>query len=233
MKIAAFEESQSLRSPRLRVSMARVSRRYVLRPTNYLSVSISGIVPMDLNYDNHLERYLVKNPPPQQEDKAFGTFVTISISVTITIALELSGVINIDENFEACSSSGSTDEIQIDHDKSCFNGQQETNLNLSHRVLVPPNPEVADSNHRVQIDQCYGQPSEGAYFRAYPAMAPDAIKGGVLVGEWVVLTGGKEHGDGITWYEVINESPLVYSPEAYAYESAPNQYGWIASCFVE
>ena len=209
--------------------MARVSRRYVLRSTHYLSVSISGIATMVLNYDNHLEIYLVKNPPPTSKDNAFMTFVTISIGITITLALELSGVINFDENVKACSISGSIDKSQTFPCEGDPNG----NPNIPAESAVLPSPEDTDSNHRVQIDRCYGQLSEGANFRAYPAMTPDAIRGAVLAGEWVVLTGVKEHGDGITWYEVINESPLDHSPAAYAYEPAPNQYGWIASCFVE
>ena len=205
--------------------MARVSRRYVLRSTHYLSVSISGVATMVLNYDNHLEIHLVKNPPPPPEDKAFRTFVTISVSVTITITLELAGVIDI-RDFLILDPIDPSQIVHPENDSS-------SNPEIPVVVTVPPNPEGTDSNHRVQIDQCHGVPSEGAYFRAYPAMAPDAIKGAVRRGEWVVLTGVKEYGDGITWYEVINESPLDHSPAAYAYEPAPNQYGWIASCFVE
>jgi len=204
------------------VFIARVSLHYVLSAANYLSVSISGVTAMDLNYDNHLEVHLLptkKNPPPKNDNPIL-TVVTISISVTITLALELTGVIDLNKDAEAFP--------PID-----FINPQIPPPNPPDRNAFPPNCKDADSNKRVRIDRCHGVRYEGANFRDYPAMTPHAIKGAVLPGEWVVLTGVTDHRDGILWYEVINESPLTHSLEAYTYVPAPNQYGWIASCFIE
>ena len=191
---------------------------------------------MVLTYDNHLEVHLLptkKNPPPPPPDNAVVTVVTISIGITITIALELAGVINIGEVAVALPMAEQRSQDQI----SPFEGDS-----IERRITKPnppvggpllPNPGVTYSNYRVRIDRCHDMRYEGANFRAYPAMTPHAIKGAVLTGEWVVLTGVTAYGDGILWYEVMNESPLTHSLEAYTYVSAPNQYGWIASCFIK
>jgi len=220
------------------VFIARVSLHYVLSAANYLSVSISGVTAMDLNYDNHLEVHLLptkKNPPPKNDNPIL-TVVTISISVTITLALELTGVIDLNKDAEAFPPRPIIEKIdgsQGSGNEDDFINPQIPPPNPPDRNAFPPNCKDADLNKRVRIDRCHGVRYEGANFRDYPAMTPHAIKGAVLPGEWVVLTGVTNHRDGILWYEVINESPLTHSLEAYTYVPAPNQYGWIASCFIE
>lgn len=93
-----------------------------------------------------------------------------------------------------------------------------------------PLPSVGD----LQIDHCNGYIGM-ANFRAYPSFAPTVVKGAVMRGEWVNLTGASAWGDGILWYEAVNRSPLMMSEDGFAmyHQPQPNQVGWIAACFVE
>ncbi len=165
---------------------------------------------MSLDYSNHLETFLVPNKKP--EPPKSNTAATVTLAITATLALELTGTINLGLFREP----GHTfeDPYQLGHDNR-------------------PDPDVINPNTRLQIGDCYGCSVEGANFRADPSMDASVIKGAVLRGEWVVLTGATVYRDGIVWYEVINESPLAHAIEAVHYMPPAHQYGWIAGCFVE
>lgn len=115
-------------------------------------------------------------------------------------------------------------------------------LETYHFPPVPPDPippgppdQTWTNRTRLQIPQyCNGAFAGGANFQDWPSMSPAAIRGVVPAGNWVVLTGGTAYGDGVIWYEAINETPLVWSIEPTAQnQTHANQLGWIANCFVE
>ncbi|MEO1147390.1 MAG: hypothetical protein AAFY26_17545 [Cyanobacteria bacterium J06638_22] len=85
----------------------------------------------------------------------------------------------------------------------------------------------------VQINHC-GEHFASANFREYAAYAPEAIKGKVMPGEWIELTGNRLYADGILWHQARNHSPLEQSEDGYLtnHQSAKQQFGWIADCFV-
>ena len=84
---------------------------------------------------------------------------------------------------------------------------------------------------------CNGFHADAANFRVSPSLHVSAIKGIVLVGNRVFLTGERRtdiDGNGIIWYEAFNELPLESSEENVALNIlSANQEGWIADCFVE
>ncbi|MEO1209204.1 MAG: hypothetical protein AAFX78_06650 [Cyanobacteria bacterium J06638_20] len=84
-----------------------------------------------------------------------------------------------------------------------------------------------------QISHC-GDHFASANFREYAAYAPEAIKGKVIPGEWIELTGSRLYADGILWHQARNHSPLEPSEDGYLtnHQSAKQQFGWIADCFV-
>ena len=93
-----------------------------------------------------------------------------------------------------------------------------------------------DSNkHWVQIPRyCNGLYAGSANFRASPSLSPSEIKGVVVVGQWVSLTGQTAYGDGILWHESVNQKALSSSIELEAQNQLnAGQLGWIAACFVD
>ncbi|MGD1930725.1 MAG: hypothetical protein ACFB12_17615 [Leptolyngbyaceae cyanobacterium] len=88
--------------------------------------------------------------------------------------------------------------------------------------------------HWVQIPRyCNGLYAGSANFRASPSLLPSEIKGVVIVGQWVSLTGQTAYGDGILWYESVNQTALNASAEPEARNQLnAGQPGWLAACFV-
>ena len=95
-------------------------------------------------------------------------------------------------------------------------------------------PSENSDEHWVQIPQyCNGFHAGSANFRASPSLLPSEIKGVVIVGQWVSLTGQTAYGDGILWYESVNQKALNASAEPDARNQLnAGQPGWIAACFV-
>lgn len=77
-----------------------------------------------------------------------------------------------------------------------------------------------------RITTCNGMPAS-ANFRGVPSFASSALIGAVRHGEIVYLTGKIALGDGVKWYEVVATTLSPMQDQV-----APNQIGWIASCFV-
>ncbi|MEO1147391.1 MAG: hypothetical protein AAFY26_17550 [Cyanobacteria bacterium J06638_22] len=110
-----------------------------------------------------------------------------------------------------------------------------TDRGLTGRVgMVSGSSNPVTLTDGVQIHACYGDPVP-AHFRDYPSLDSASIKGAVLQGDWVTLTGRTTPIDGINWYEARNHSPLEPSAGGFPinYQSDANQLGWIADCFVE
>ena len=114
---------------------------------------------------------------------------------------------------------------------------------------IPPDSSqgTPDSSQGVPISgrwiripsSCNGFYAEGANFRVRPSLDVSAIRGAVLAGDSVFLTGETEtdiDGNGITWYRALNELPLRLSADVEnnsQHVLDANQEGWIAACFVE
>lgn len=97
---------------------------------------------------------------------------------------------------------------------------------------IPPNPVKPN---RICIPRyCNGHRAGSANFRSFPSLSSSAIRGVIPVGECVFLTGFSTTGDGILWYESINESLLTASLEFDAQNRLEvGQRGWIAACFID
>lgn len=80
---------------------------------------------------------------------------------------------------------------------------------------------------------CNGSAIAGASFQSEPTSASTATKGIVAVGNEVTLTGATAYGDGIIWFQAVNEIALTPSdqPEAQN-QTEPYQIGWISDCLI-
>ena len=189
-----------------------------------------------LNYGNHLEVALKENKKPSPPDNTGKIIATITIGLTLTFILEVSGLIEIVLASETVLPPISAPPNPPDShpipppEIPPGNPGIPTNIGGSNEE----EPYVMESGIRdVQIHDCNGY-YLAANFRAYADYEPAAIKGAVRQGEWVRLTGATLFEDGILWHEAINYSPLVLSEDGYImyHQSQENQVGWIAGCFV-
>ena len=102
----------------------------------------------------------------------------------------------------------------------------------------PPGTPISGRWIRIP-SSCNGFYAEGANFRVRPSLDVSAIRGAVLAGDSVFLTGETEtdiDGNGITWYRALNELPLRRSADVEnnaQHVLDANQEGWIAACFVD
>lgn len=88
--------------------------------------------------------------------------------------------------------------------------------------------------YRISIPQfCNDSTIAGANFQSQPTIASTATQGIIVAGNEVTLTGATAYGDGIIWFQSVNEIALTPSaqPEAQN-QTEPFQIGWIADCFV-
>lgn len=97
----------------------------------------------------------------------------------------------------------------------------------------PLPPENTTPTYSVrQINGCNGV-SIGANFRRAPTLRSSAILGVVGRGQVVQVTQQVTRAEGITWYLVVNPSPLHPSLEPAAQNSTDAlQSGWMAECFL-
>lgn len=189
---------------------------------------------MPLNYDNHLEVYLRKNKEPPKKKPGVHVTTVFTLAVTATLTLQVNGVLDLG-NYKM---KGTVAESIPETDQPI---PEPTEIPQFTPPAQPiPNPlnnfqTVDTSSVRVQIHPCSHYHSSGANFRELPLLSSKTIKGMVAIGDWVALTGLTVNSDGIIWYEVMNETPLLLSAEGHpdAFNPAPFQYGWIASCFIE
>ena len=82
-----------------------------------------------------------------------------------------------------------------------------------------------------EILYCNGE-ANNAHFRESPTLVATSILGAIKRGDWVYLTGKQMQADGVRWHEAI--APTLYPTVNKGAQNhlAPNQTGWIASCFV-
>jgi len=202
-----------------------------------------------LDYDNHVEVRLIKDKPPDPPKGDNGvTFLAVALTVTLpfTFALDLFPGLNAEFNWPQ------NVQVRWEETPSVSEPPQAPAPPLPANVpetIPSPIPQPSDppaqrvlmvqerrivQARRMQVWECNGVYPIAANFRAYPSRSPFVIQGAVLPGDWVTLTGRRSLGDGIVWYEAINESNLTHSVESQApYQPAARQMGWIASCFVE
>lgn len=201
---------------------------------------------VNLDYDNHLEVHLrpnKKDPPPSDNGLRFAA--TLTLTFTLTFALEMTGTLNLFPESEAMPPPGSQ-RVSAPEPRPTPGPPEDVPPQPAPFYPPPsiaPQPDVEDASggggeipwvRDVQINYCSGY-FAAANFRAYADYDPFAISGKVLPGDWVALTGRTYFEDGILWYQAINYAPLERSEDGYDsyYQPQANQYGWIASCFVE
>ncbi|MBE9101161.1 hypothetical protein [Vacuolonema iberomarrocanum] len=199
---------------------------------------------VNLDYENHLEVQLVKNKPKEKPPSDNGLRFIATTVISVPIALELIGTIDVFPDNLTITPQIPQPEVVLPPPPTPMPAPEIVDHPIPDNPVVEPlNPPVigvSNTNPGVliagsmQIDQCNGH-FLAANFRAYPAYTPTAIRGAVLRGEWVYLTGETADSDGILWYEAINYDPLALSEDGYEiyYRSQANQVGWIARCFVE
>ena len=180
----------------------------------------------------HLEIYVLPNRYKEEEKNSTGISLVIAI-ILVFIIVRFPGQFTADVNVETDPQPNSISEPQPPIPP--VGGGSPSTSNPSSRPSRHA-PELHDSglNRRVRIAECNGMRLEGANFREYPSLDPQSIKGVILAGTWVTLTGFEAYEDGITWYEVINNSD-VFSSAQYRRTRliGSDQTGWIAGCFVE
>ncbi|MEO1095858.1 MAG: hypothetical protein AAFX01_13265 [Cyanobacteria bacterium J06638_28] len=212
--------------------------------------------------DKHLETYLRPNKKPDPSpDPTIIIVRTIGITISLSVALTLfDALFDIDTLFNLDLDTDNSPGIRINPDTVVNGGQPpETNpngagdeevenppdenidddelppANPNNPIIVAPNnPIVVAPNTRLRIPRyCNRAYAGSANFRSTPSLRPSAIRGLILVGEWISLTGRTAHGDGILWYEAINESNLLLSKEPNAQNQLnAGQLGWIADYFL-
>lgn len=192
-----------------------------------------------LDYDNHVEVRLIKDkPPPPKQNNGFAFFaVAFTLGLTLfKFAPEFNTEFGLPSTIQIPT-------IESIPSSDIPNIEQLPDIPLP--VNIPSNGwtpnqaplEIEDSSdmnfHRVQIEECNGH-FKAANFRSKPSLSPSVIKGAVMQGEWVEVTGRTSVADGITWYEARNLFELARSLDSSApYQGYRGQWGWIAACFVE
>lgn len=202
--------------------------------------------PLPPSKDEHIEIYRRSN---EDEDKGGNIFIFISNVLTISIAAVISIplVLKIFEEFNLINEFDSIlnieETISQPDSPSSGGGQPRYPRPSDSHPTSQESPSIENhvsrrswnSNHRrVLISECNGVRLEGANLREYPSSDSQSIKGVVLAGTWVTLTGLNAHTDGMTWYEVINEFDVFSSTQPDRTRLiGSDQIGWIAGCFVE
>lgn len=214
--------------------------------------------------DKHLETYLVSNQkttssPPVANITVIQYFGIIAISIPISIAVSLTlfeTLMDANSTFEFNFPRANTipTDVPTRSPEEQLPEEQLPEESFPPGLPIPTGPTLTpeepsdpgeispDSVSTTYIDgywihipsSCNGFLAGGANFRVSPSLDVSAIKGVVLVGDRVFLTGQIADGDGIIWYRAVNEAPLESSIEHGALNIlAADQEGWIANCFVE
>ena len=200
--------------------------------------------------NKHLETFLVPNKKDPDTPSPVVEAIKVAISITIPITLfrlllDLSPTIEIDSpGVSAIPTNIPTEPSEEQPSEGPFfpNSSDPTGLPVNPNGPngtgeIPPDfsQETYLDGYWIRIpSSCNGFHADGANFRARPSLDVSAIKGVVLVGNLVFLTGETTHGDGIIWHRVFNESRLTSSMEHGALDIlVAGQEGWIANCFVE
>ena len=213
--------------------------------------------------NKHLETFLVPNKekpePPSPVVEAIRVAISITIPITITLTLfetlaefditspevpAIPNTVPTERSFEGPSSPNTPDPTGSLVNPDGPNGSGEIppvnpdGLNDLGEIPSDSLRRIYPNGHWIRIPAfCNGFHADAANFRVSPSLHVSAIKGIVLVGNRVFLTGERRmdiDGNGITWYGAFNELPLTASEENIALNLlSSNQEGWIADCFVE
>lgn len=104
---------------------------------------------------------------------------------------------------------------------------REANSTQSPYSNIGASGQLSQLSYPITISHCNGRLGS-ANFRSAPTLAEWAILGHVEQGQKAYLTGRTEAVDGEIWHEAI--APIIVVDPGK--QVTPNQYGWIASCFV-
>ncbi|MBE9139013.1 hypothetical protein IQ254_17745 [Nodosilinea sp. LEGE 07088] len=197
--------------------------------------------------DKHLEVYIHPNKGPERgPSPATIIFQSLIISIPISITLSLTlfeEIFNVDADFTAIFDRGAnsgTDGLPINPDLG-FSSSPNSGSTYSWEDTDYAAPSMQDRVYGLPFEPyqivippvCNGTSMAGASFRIQPSTVPTMIQGIVPAGQTVFLTGQSTYGDGIIWFQAVNESILAPSdnPDA-ENQTAINQLGWIQDCFV-
>ncbi len=204
--------------------------------------------------DKHLEVFIKpnKSSPPPDPTPVFVQALVISIPISLAMSLSLIEEIpvSINPDFTYTSSGngagrGVTAEPSYTGDSvspsenvqppplqgQSFQGNSTDSFNGADGATVS---NMLLSPYTISIPQfCNDTALAGANFQSEPTMAGVATQGIIAAGTEVTLTGATAYGDGIIWFQAVNEIALTPSahPEAQN-QTEPFQIGWIADCFV-
>ena len=201
--------------------------------------------------DKHLETYLVPNKKPEPSSPV-ADVVKVAIYISIPVAISLTlfetlaefnftpprGVGNTVPNYvptrsseEPLSEDSSSPDLSVPTGTTPIPDRPNEPGNISSESIST----IYNDRRWIRIPpSCNGFHAEGANFRISPSLDASAIKGVVLVGERVFLTGETAYGHGIIWHRALNEALLKPSIEPGALNIlVADQEGWIASCFAE
>ena len=100
-------------------------------------------------------------------------------------------------------------------------------VSVSQNPTIKLQPQPVSKLPSIIISSCNGELGD-ANFRSSPSMANSAIAGVIESGQSVYLTGRIVQSDGEVWHEVT----FPGASRDPGRESATDQTGWIAGCFV-
>ncbi len=200
--------------------------------------------------DKHLEVYIKpnKSSPPPDPTPAFVQALIISVPISLAMSLSLieEMPVNINTDFTYTPVEGEAGQ-RVSAEPSSIDSPENVPPQAFQDLL--PQENSADllrgdngatvSNtllrpYKISIPQlCNDSALAGANFQSQPTMASTATRGVVAAGNAVILTGATAYGDGVIWFQAVNEIALAPSaqPEA-PNQTEPYQIGWIADCFV-
>lgn len=194
--------------------------------------------------DEHLEVHRVPNESSPQPTIiveapatviAKATVISVSVFFSIPFTFQFLGIepeIIIDQFFFGQNSADTNSNADLNEPTSSNNDRSSVPEGVDDPR--PPNQILPSQiQSRISISQCHKFIVEGANFRSAPSLDSSVIKGIILAGQSVLLTGTTAYGDGLFWYEATNEFVLTPSIELNAQNQIDaNQLGWIAACFV-
>lgn len=194
--------------------------------------------------DKHLETYLKpnKSDPPPNSTPIFVQALIFSFPISFAVSLSLIEEMMIELNYSPSSESG----ISVPSAEHNFPVITDFPPYVSTPPVLQAIPSEDDTTggaivsnallrpYKFPIPQlCNDSAITGANFQSQPTVADTATKGIIAAGNEVTLTGATAYGDGIIWFQAMNEFALTPSNQSEAQnQTEPYQIGWIADCFV-
>ena len=194
--------------------------------------------------DKHLETYLKpnKSAPPPNSTPIFVQALVFSFPISFAVSLSLIEEMMVELHYSPSSESG----ISVPRAEHNF----PVITDFTPHVSTPPVLQAIPSQnstpggstvsnallnpYKFPIPQfCNDSAIAGANFQSHPTVADTATKGVIAAGNEVTLTGATAYGDGIIWFQAMNEFALTPVDQSEAQnQTEPYQIGWIADCFV-